>query len=358
MNKMTLSLCMIVKNESTNLDNCLKSVCTFVDEIIIVDTGSADNTVEIAKKYTNKIYDFKWIDDFSAARNFSLDQASSDWILVLDADECLAERDIKFIKNELIYESDDAFELVKRSYANDPNIGKFQTNDNSYPEGNGWLGWQNEPNDLLFRNDARIFYEDRIHETVRKSILRSGLKIRKTEIPIHHYGRHDMTKKADHYIELVKERYKTNPNDLDNLFTLGSHLDWEGRIEEAHDVFLKCEKMDDVRAYYALGLTSMKLQKFADAKRYYLKAIEKDPLAYDIAFKDLMTVYFIEGNYNAAFDIYKQGLDINPRNIMLQYSLANIYYKMGYSYVARSELQRIVKEYPHYREASELLSQI
>lgn len=67
----TISLCMIVKNEEKVLARCLDSIADLMDEIIIVDTGSSDNTKEIAKKYTDKIYDFAWIDDFSAARNYS-----------------------------------------------------------------------------------------------------------------------------------------------------------------------------------------------------------------------------------------------------------------------------------------------
>ena len=69
--KASLSLCMIVKDEGKTLERCLNSVKSFINEIIIVDTGSKDNTVEIAKKFNAKIYKFKWIDDFSAARNFA-----------------------------------------------------------------------------------------------------------------------------------------------------------------------------------------------------------------------------------------------------------------------------------------------
>ncbi|CQR70433.1 SPBc2 prophage-derived glycosyltransferase SunS [Sporomusa ovata DSM 2662] len=82
-----LTLCMIVKNEADNLCGCLARVAGFVDEIVIVDTGSTDETKQIAADFTNKIYDFAWCNDFAAARNFSLAQAKHDWVLVLDADE-------------------------------------------------------------------------------------------------------------------------------------------------------------------------------------------------------------------------------------------------------------------------------
>ncbi len=89
----TISLCMIVKNEEDVLARCLECVHDIVDEIIIVDTGSEDSTKEIAKRYTKHIYDFPWIDDFSAARNFSFSKATMEYCMWLDADDILLEPD-------------------------------------------------------------------------------------------------------------------------------------------------------------------------------------------------------------------------------------------------------------------------
>lgn len=86
-----ISLCMIVKNEEENLRNSLTSVISFVDEVIIIDTGSIDSTNKIALEFTDKVYDYKWCNDFSIARNFSISSATNDWILVLDADEFITE---------------------------------------------------------------------------------------------------------------------------------------------------------------------------------------------------------------------------------------------------------------------------
>src|SRR3989344_3480106 len=97
----TLSLCMITKNEELLIRNCLNSVKDLVEEIIIVDTGSIDNTKLIAKKFTNKVFDFKWNDDFAEARNESLKYAGGDWILILDADEELDGQGKKIIKQAI-----------------------------------------------------------------------------------------------------------------------------------------------------------------------------------------------------------------------------------------------------------------
>ncbi|KUG04350.1 glycosyl transferase, group 2 family protein [hydrocarbon metagenome] len=94
----SISLCMIVKNEEEVLARCLDCVKGIADEIIIVDTGSTDKTKEIAGAYTDKIYDFAWIDDFAAARNYAFQQASKEYILWLDADDIIMEEDrIKFL---------------------------------------------------------------------------------------------------------------------------------------------------------------------------------------------------------------------------------------------------------------------
>ena len=91
----SVSLCMIVKNEEDVLERCLKSVADLVDEIILVDTGSTDRTREIAAHFTDQVFDFPWQDDFSAARNESFSHASMDYCMWLDADDILLEADQK-----------------------------------------------------------------------------------------------------------------------------------------------------------------------------------------------------------------------------------------------------------------------
>ncbi|MEG0091522.1 MAG: glycosyltransferase, partial [Oscillospiraceae bacterium] len=82
-----ISVCMIVRNEQAVLARCLDCVKHFADELIIVDTGSSDKTKEIAGQYTDYVYDFLWVDDFSAARNYSYSFATGDYIMWVDADD-------------------------------------------------------------------------------------------------------------------------------------------------------------------------------------------------------------------------------------------------------------------------------
>lgn len=108
-NPITISLCMIVKDEENALGQCLQSVAHIVDEIIIVDTGSIDRTKEIAKEFTNCIYDFEWINNFSAARNYAFSKATKEYVLWLDADDIITEENQKkllTLKNTLNKEID------------------------------------------------------------------------------------------------------------------------------------------------------------------------------------------------------------------------------------------------------------
>ncbi|MFD3156143.1 glycosyltransferase [Haloimpatiens sp. FM7330] len=118
----SISLCMIVKNEEDTLSNCLESVKDIVDEIVIVDTGSTDNTKEIAQKYTDKIFDFKWIDNFASARNYSFSKATKDYILWLDADDILLNEDRKKFKvlKQILKNNADSISMIY-NYAFDKN---------------------------------------------------------------------------------------------------------------------------------------------------------------------------------------------------------------------------------------------
>ena len=127
----TVSLCMIVKNEEPILARCLDSVADLVEEIIIVDTGSTDKTKEIAAKYTDKIYDFEWIDDFSAARNFAFSKATREYIYTADADEVINEENrekFRVLKESLLPE----IEIVQMKYGNQLSFGTVYNFDEEY----------------------------------------------------------------------------------------------------------------------------------------------------------------------------------------------------------------------------------
>ena len=120
----TISLCMIVKDEENSLARCLDSVKAACDEIVIIDTGSSDSTKEIARRYTRRVFDFKWIHDFAAARNYAFAQATQKYILWLDADDVLSPDNLERLlqlKKTLAPSTDSVtmnYELAKDEYGN------------------------------------------------------------------------------------------------------------------------------------------------------------------------------------------------------------------------------------------------
>ena len=167
---------MIVKNEEAILARCLDSVADLVDEIIIVDTGSTDATKKIANKYTDKIYDFQWIDDFSAARNFAFSNATKEYIYSADADEVLNEENrgrYIIMKETLLPE----IEIVQMKYGNQLQFGTVYNFDEEYRP-------------KLFKRLRTFYWEEAIHETIRLEPIVYDSDIVITHMPTsNHAGR-------------------------------------------------------------------------------------------------------------------------------------------------------------------------
>ena len=146
----TVSVCMIVKNESQVLARCLDSLKTIWDELIIVDTGSTDDTMEIAKQYTDKVYEFAWTGDFSEARNFAIDHATCDYIYSADADEILEGENVKAFE-ALKLCLDPAVDVVQMYYGNQLDQGTV-------------YNFDRELRAKLFKRLKPIRFKDPIHE--------------------------------------------------------------------------------------------------------------------------------------------------------------------------------------------------
>ena len=150
----TISVCMIVKNEEKVLARCLDSLRPIADEIIIADTGSTDATKEIAARYTDKIYDFTWVDDFAAARNFVFSKATKEYIYSADADEVLdTENCKKFLQLKQLLLPE--VEMVQFLYTN-----QLQHNTT--------YNYDTEYRPKLYKRLREFVWEDPLHESVRR----------------------------------------------------------------------------------------------------------------------------------------------------------------------------------------------
>lgn len=181
----TISLCMIVKNEEKILERCLDSVADLVDEIVIADTGSTDATREIARCYTEKVYDFPWTDDFSAARNFVFSRATQEYIYSADADEVLSPENrerFRLLKETLLPE----VEIVQMKYANQLQFNTVYNYDEEYRP-------------KLFKRKRDFVWEAPIHETVRLEPVIYDSDIVITHLPGESHAKRDLANFQKHW---------------------------------------------------------------------------------------------------------------------------------------------------------------
>ncbi len=209
-----LSLCMIVKNEIGFLKPCIDSVKAIVDEIIIVDTGSTDGTLELAKKCASRMTQIAWIDDFSHARNIAVDMASGDWILSMDADSCLNGESCSPLLRAIAEPDMLAYNVMMRNHFDDSGYETFFKTE-------------------LFRRLPAVRYTGKVHEQVTPSLLeimKSDPKWRcatLSNVIIEHYGyMKQQTKlgKRTRNVDLLKKALEEDPSDIYRRFKLAQAL--------------------------------------------------------------------------------------------------------------------------------------
>ncbi len=208
---MNVSVCMITKNEEKNLPATLESVKKLGLEIVIVDTGSTDRTRQIALSYTDKVYDFDWCDDFSAARNFSISKATNDWILILDSDEVITDYDIESLRILTGYSVQILATITRKNHYDNNGTDSIYTD---RPE--------------RFFNRKAFHYEGTIHEQPRLikpfPIPKEGTGL-ETGIVVDHVGyaldAQGLEDKKNRNVGLLLEALKKNPNDPYIYFQLG-----------------------------------------------------------------------------------------------------------------------------------------
>jgi glycosyltransferase involved in cell wall biosynthesis len=207
-----LSACLIVKNEEQRLPQCLESLRSHVDEIIIVDTGSSDRTISIAKKYQARVFHFDWCDNFSQARNFAIAKAKGKWILVIDADEVLEQSAIATLQ-----------EVIQRDDCLAVNLLRTE------------IGATQAPYSLvlrLFRNHPAITFTGFYHESIDQSVVdlqseEPDWKVLNIEVPVLlHYGYTNSEIQLKHKYEFAKrlmhKHLEVFPDDSYMLNKLGA----------------------------------------------------------------------------------------------------------------------------------------
>lgn len=288
----TITLSMIVKNEEKHLSGCLNSVKDVVDEIIIVDTGSSDNTIGIAEQYGAKIFHFDWINDFSAARNYSLSKSTGDWILYLDADERLNPHSKEELKSITGAKNKIGFYCTVKSL--DSEHGR--DNQMSYVR--------------LFASNNNITFSGSVHEQIIPSLLNNGYEINKSNILIEHIG-------YDINTDMKKEKAKRN-------------------LELLVQEYRKCK---NPYLEFQLALTHEILKNYSEAGKYFLLAAENksfNTLYRAHSYTSLAVLFNNEHNINEASKYLEKSLLIRNNDAFTHLLAAKIYLR-------RNEIKKAIE---------------
>ncbi|MFL0251677.1 glycosyltransferase [Clostridium neuense] len=246
---MKISLCMIVKNEEKYIKMCLENAMKLADEAVIVDTGSTDKTKEIIKDFDKniKIIDYKWDDDFSKARNVSIENATGDWILMMDADE------------KLLCNPDKVRKILEKPEFEGYKVPLYNiTNANMIIFSSVYT--------KLFKNNKEYRYSGRIHEQLNIPNLGDT----KAEMPkeiskIIHYGYLDSVvkerDKAGRNLRILKKQLKEMPNDPFVHYNIGVSYQVQGKNEEALKHFFKCNELWRKKDLYGVTLYEIDMTK-------------------------------------------------------------------------------------------------
>lgn len=243
---MNFSICIITKNESAKLKRCLKSLSALRQEIIVADTGSTDDTRQVIEECKASYRAFDWCDDFSAARNFVANEASNDWILMVDSDEYLMEQ-----------ENSDNYQLMQdaiRPSESDPHlIGRTLIINETRSNGELQLV---HVNISRFYNRRYFHYEGRIHEQLVPTDKKSKIIKYNMQLPFYHDGYvgddQHIQAKTIRNINLLKKVLKESPDDCYLLYQIGQSYFLMGDYAEAESYFSNAFSLGvDTKSEYA-----------------------------------------------------------------------------------------------------------
>lgn len=346
---MNISLCTIAKNEEIALPKCLSSVKDVVDEIVVLDTGSTDRTVEIAKEFGAKIYHFGWCNDFSAARNQALKYVTGDWVLVLDADETLTPEIVPDLQQAIKCDRYLVINLLRQE------VGAAQS-----------------PYSLvsrLFRRHPDIRFSRPYHALIDDSvsqILSQELDWQIGYLPavaiLHSGYQQSAIASKDKFAQAAKTMegfLADRPTDPYVCSKLGALYVQSGKIEPGIELLERGLIANSVNAqilyelHYHLGIAYSRLEKLAQAKASYQAAIELDiyPMLKLGAYNNLGNLHRATGDLIKAKTAYEMTLQIAP-------NFAAGYYNLGITLKAMGRFSEAIAAYiqaielnPNYAEA-------
>lgn len=298
-----LSLCLIARDSARTLSACLASICPWVDDMVVVDTGSHDETMSIAHQFGARVFEFPWRDDFSAARNESLRHALGDWVFWMDSDDTISPENglrLRHVGAQRIDASPIAY--VMQVHCPGP-AGSSDVTVVDHVK--------------LFRNDPRLRFEGRIHEQILPAIRRVGGDVGWTDIFVTHSGvEHSAEarlRKQIRDLKLLELELAEKPAHPFVLFNLGMTYADMDRPEIAGEFLKRCLKVSSsdeshVRKAYALLVGCLlQLQSDTEARRVAARSLELFPHDPELSFR-MGVIEQRARNFDVAINFYRSAL--------------------------------------------------
>ena len=296
---------MIVRDETANLPACIGPTAGLFDELIVVDTGSVDDTVQVARELGARVHSFVWCDDFSAARNYAIEQASGDWIFWLDADDRIEPKQQAALAKLFgaLAQDNRAYRMLticpNENPAESPTIARHER---------------------LFRRSAEVRWQYRVHEQLLPSLRASGAEVVDVDIGIEHIGYlapGAVARKLARNLGLLELELIEYPNDAFVLFNLG-------------------------RSYAGLGRHLEALPHLERARTLIERGACMGPSWIDV-FAELVRCLRANGQQDRAFDLCKLGVDHDPTAAVLIRLLADLHEKRGEAALAIEHFERLLE---------------
>ena len=319
---------MIVKNGGSSLARCLTSVKDAVNRTVIGDTGSTDNTLEIAAAFGAETIHVTWKGDFAEARNHVLQQARCDWILVLDADEMMDSKGVKALKRLVARTTCHAFDVVRFNYVKESTSRSGADgalpNPHLLPEADQFPAYVKTINTRLFRRNPEIWFERPVHETVVERVKMLKLPIGEAPFVIHHFGHvedNESQRSAKNalYQEIGKRHLAAFPEDSRTAYELAlGEMEHFKNFPAALDLFIRAIHLDDANteAIVMGGVCLLRMQRHVEAIDLLSHARQRHSASI-VLFESLGDAHLHLQQYASAVDAYSKARQLGGSSALL-----------------------------------------
>ena len=322
----TISCCIIARDEEETIRDAILSAKDLADEVIVVDTGSADRTILFAKQEGARVHHAGWNNDFSEARNLALSKATGSWILVLDADETLDTESREGIPELISSGPGCAFLFEQRTYTNERGRAGKRHFGHSCPDDPPARFVSKQVR--LFPNRDGVRYSGRVHEGVEDSLAEKGIKIVNSDMIIHHHGRQKGSQRVYRnvraYLAAGADEIGAGAGDERYVYELAALLFEGKRFEEAaaHAARGLALEPDNWEFMNILGLSNLLMRRLGEAEAWFRKAIDKAGFESDLH-NNLGVVLVEEGRLREAVRRFETGMELCGESADMSRNLAS-----------------------------------